>query len=453
MKIFKNKIEGSDPAVDPLLLFHEHSLIKKEELIHISEKLTEEIRNMTEASATGYDDDRGAINLCLDSQALKNVQSLIHEKKKLNPRYVIVVGIGGSSMGTKAVQEAVLGRLYNQGHSSPNILYVETVDPDSLEDMYRLLEEVLEKNENILVNIVSKSGQTLETVANAMILFDLLKRYKDDYQKYVVITTDKESKLWKIAKQLHMDTLEIPPKVGGRYSIFSPVGLFPLGFLDVDIQSLLTGGAIMRKKCLDTNIWDNPAILSAMISYAHYMQGKKISDMFLFAMDFESLGKWCRQLLAESIGKERILTDEKRRVGITPTVSIGSLDLHSMVQLYLGGPIDKATTFVSLNRYNNSIFVPSHQEFNHLVKNIQGKSLNEIMDAILKGVKIAYAKQKRPFLEVILPDRSESSLGQFIQFKMMETMYLGALMKVNPFNQPRVEDYKRETKRILADKK
>ena len=79
--------------------------------------------------------------------------------------------------------------------------------------------------------------------------------------------------------------------------------------------------------------------------------------------------------------------------------------------------------------------------------------MNEIMDAILKGVKIAYAKQKRPFLEVILPDRSESSLGQFIQFKMMETMYLGALMKVNPFNQPRVEDYKRETKRILADKK
>ncbi len=408
---------------------------------------------MADASTTGYLDDRGAINLCLDNQALENVESLINEKKKLHPRYVIVVGIGGSSLGTQALQEAVLGKLYNQGHTSPHILYVETVDPDHLDDICRLLESVLEENENILVNIVSKSGETIETIANAMILLDLLKKYKDNYHECVVITTDKGSKVWRVAKQLHIDTLEIPQKVGGRYSVFSPVGLFPLGFLGVNIHDLLKGGAFMRKKCLDTNIWDNPALLSAIICYAHYLKGKNINDVFLFAINFESLGKWCRQLLAESLGKEGILNDEKKQVGITPTVSIGSLDLHSMVQLYLGGPIDKMTTFVSLKQYHTSRLVPSHQGFNNLVKNIQGVSLDEIMDAILEGVKIAYEKRKRPFLEVILPDKSESSLGQFIQFKMMEIMYLGALMKVNPFTQPRVEDYKRETRKILGNKK
>ncbi len=438
--------------MDPLLFSYAHSLIQEDEIIHISKKLTREITCMTDASVTGYDDDRGAINLCLDSQALRNVQSLINEKKTRHPRYVIVVGIGGSSMGTKAVQEAVLGKLYNQVQTSPRILYVETVDPDSLDGICRLLEPVLEENEDILVNIVSKSGETTETIANAMILLDLLRKYKDDYHECVVITTDKGSKLWRVAKQLNIDTLEIPQKVGGRYSVFSPVGLFPLGFLGVDILGLLKGGAFMRKKCLDANIWDNPAILSAIICYAHYLKGKNINDVFLFAVDFESLGKWCRQLLAESIGKEYILKDEKKLVGITPTVSVGSLDLHSMAQLYLGGPIDKVTTFVSLKRYNNSRLVPFHQGFNHLVKNIHGGSLEEIMDAILRGVKIAYEKRKRPFLEVILPDKSEASLGQFIQFKMMEIMYLGALMKVNPFSQPRVEDYKRETRKILAGK-
>lgn len=438
--------------MDPLLFSDAHSLIQKNQISRIGKKLTREITCMANSSVTGYADERGAINLCLDNQAMGNVKSLINEKKKLHPRYVVVVGVGGSSMGTKAVQELVLGKLHNQVHSAPHILYAETVDPDSIGCICQLIRSVLEQNENVLVNIVSKSGETTETIANAMILLDILKKYKANHNECVVITTDKDSKLWKVAEKLNIDALEIPQKIGGRYSVFSPVGLFPLGFLGVDIQGLLKGGSFMRQKCLDANIWENPSILSAIITYAHYLQGKNINDMFFFAVDFESLGKWYRQLMAESLGKESILGDEKRLVGITPTVSIGSLDLHSMAQLFLGGPFDKLTTFVSLKRYNISRFVPPHQGFNNLVKNIPGKSLEEIMDAILEGVKIAYTKQRRPFLEVILPDRSEKSLGQFIQFKMMEIMYLGALLKVNPFTQPRVEDYKRETRKILANK-
>lgn len=448
--ILKN--EESDIVIEPLLFSYEHCLIQKDQIIQISKKILKEITCMVHASVRGYDDDRAAINLCLDNRVLKGVQSLITKKKKLHPRYVIVVGIGGSSMGTKAVQEAVLGKLYNQIHPSPHILYAETVDPDRLDGICRLLEPVLERNENILVNIVSKSGETTETIANSLILLDWLKKHRADYHEYVVITTDRDSKLWRVAKQLHIDTLEIPHKVGGRYSVFSPVGLFPLGLLDVDICGLLKGGTVMRKKCLDANIWNNPAILSAVISYAHYLNGKKINDMFLFSVDFESVGKWWRQLLAESMGKECIGKNKKRQVGITPTVSIGSLDLHSMVQLYLAGPFDKLTTFVSLKHYTNSRRVPSHQGLDQLVKNIQGKPLQEIMDAILRGTKIAYKKQNRPFIEVILPDKSESSLGQFIQFKMMEMMYLGALLKVNPFTQPQVEDYKCETRKILRKK-
>jgi glucose-6-phosphate isomerase len=378
---------------------------------------------------------------------------LVNEKKKLHPRFVIVVGIGGSSLGTRAVQEAVFGKDYDQAKIKSQILYVETVDPDRIDGVCRLIEPILQENENILINIISKSGNTTETIANALVLLELLKKYKKNYSECVVITTDKDSKLWRVAKKLHMCTLEIPPKIGGRYSVFSPVGLFPLGLLGVDIFRLLQGGALMRKKCLNTNIVDNPAAISAIICYAHYLKGKNINDLFLFAVDLESLGKWYRQLMAESIGKESFSEDEKKIVGITPTVSIGSLDLHSMVQLYLGGPSDKVTTFVSLKKYNTSKRVGDHAGFSTLVKNIQGKPLQDIMDAILKGVKVAYEKNNHPFLEVILPDKSEGSLGQFIQFKMMEIMYLGALLEVNPFNQPQVDDYKRETQKILANKK
>ena len=138
-------------------------------------------------------------------------------------------------------------------------------------------------------------------------------------------------------------------------------------------------------------------------------------------------------------------------VGITPTVSIGSTDLHSMAQLYLGGPYDKFTTFVGIKNNRSRLKVPSVEGYSDLVPEIHGKSLMDIMDATLEGTKAAFRSGKRPFIEITLPDKSEYSVGQMLQLKMLETIYLGKLLDLNPFDQPNVESYKKETRKLLAE--
>jgi glucose-6-phosphate isomerase len=431
--------------------FSQGSGIPQEDLDSLQPRLLEEIARMNEAAKLGYEDDHASINLLEDHDSLRKIKTLVNEKRKLKPTYLVVVGIGGSNLGTIAVQEAVLGRFYNQLEPPTKIVYADTVDADLLKTLVALIEPVLKKGGNILINGVSKSGGTTETIANFEVLVEVLKRYKRDWQQYIVVTTDKNSKYWSFAEQQGVSLLEIPSKVGGRFSVFSAVGLFPLGMLGIDIDALLDGAQAMKKRCLSPQINDNPAALSASLSYSHHKKGKNIHDLFLFSTDLESLGKWYRQLLGESIGKEYDRNGKQVFTGITPTVSIGSTDLHSMAQLALGGPFDKFTTFVRVEHNNTVVQVPNLPEYASLVSGIQGRSLDEIMQAILKGVQEAYRKGNRPFAEVVLPDKTACSIGQFMQFKMMEIMFLGALCQVNPFDQPNVEAYKRETKKLLEE--
>lgn len=346
----KLDIRGEKNKMDPLVFLYNDSLISSEELVNYAEKLIEEIDCMNKAVNLQYEDDRASINLPDDKHALIKVKTLIDEKKKLKPRCLIVIGIGGSNLGTLAVQEAILGKLYNQINPDIKVLYADTVDSDSINDIIKIIEPILKKGENIIINCVSKSGGTIETIANFEILVQILKKYKKDYEKYVIVTSDKNSKLWNFALEKGFDLLEIPKKVGGRYSVFSNVGLFPLGLLGVNIDQLLKGAYDMKSRCLDINLLNNPAVISATLIYLHHKKGKNIHDLFLVGNDLESVGKWYRQLMGESIGKE--FNKDKKRVleGITPTVSLISVDLHSMAQIYLGGPYDKFTTFVDVKK-------------------------------------------------------------------------------------------------------
>ena len=408
---------------------------------------------MLSAASKGYDDDRASINLPYDKDMLSKVRQAVEDKSQLNPEYLIVIGIGGSNLGTMAVQEAVLGKFYNQLDPNVKVLYADTVDSDLVNAIVKMVEPTLERDCNIILNVVSKSGTTTETAANLEVIIDSLRRHRKEYGNYVVVTTDEDSKLWNLALKEGFSVLKIPKKVGGRYSVFSPVGLFPLGLLGIDIERLLDGARSMRDACINVDIEQNLAALGAAIQYQHYKSGKNITDLFLFSNDLESVGKWCRQLIAESLGKEFNKKGERLNVGVTPTVSIGSTDLHSMAQLYLGGPYDKFTTFVRVENNSSQINVPRLEGYSELVSGIQGRSLKDIMDAILEGTKGAFRKGGRPFFEITLPDKSEHSIGQFLQFKMIETIYLAYLLDVNPFDQPNVESYKRETRKILARKK
>ncbi|MDO8571720.1 MAG: hypothetical protein Q7R79_03500, partial [bacterium] len=324
---------------------------------------------------------------------------------------------------------------------TPTIYWAETTDP---EWMFQLSQYACAHTspKQLLINVISKSGGTTETIANTEFLIaQLAARFGKKILDRVLVTTDEGSPLWKRAVEKGVAVLPIPARVGGRFSVFSAVGLFPLVAAGINVNLLLEGARAMIGQCLSLKAINNPALISASVLYYHYRQKKNIHDTFLFHPELESLGKWYRQLLGESIGKSNT-------VGITPTVSLGSTDLHSVGQLYLGGPRDKTTTFVHLAHSAFQARAPRAMELSD-IGDIAGKDFHEILDAIYQGVLLSYRKRGVPYMETILPSLSPRSLGEWLQFKMLEIMYLGKLFSINAFDQPHVELYKEETKKIL----
>lgn len=424
--------------------------VKDSELKQIISRTIPEVRKVKGIVGTGYGTDYASVNLPSDKKSLQKVKEIIGLKVELDIKILVVVGIGGSNLGTIALHKALNGTLYNEKNPETKIYFADTVDSDYLSDIIYLVEEKLKNNENILINVVTKSGTTTETIANFEIFLELLKKYKpDDYNDYIVVTTDRGSKLWQFAEQNEITYLEVPKNVGGRYSVFSSVGLFPLGFLGLDLESLLKGAQSAIVDCTDDTFENNPAGTSASIMYYHYKRGLNIHDTFIFSKNFYSVGGWYRQLVGESLGKKFDRSGNLVEVGITPTASLGTTDLHSVAQLYLGGPRDKFTTFVTA-KPKTKVILPKIDSFEKLVESIQGRAISSIMDAVVKGVQAAYKEDERPFVSVHLPRISEFFVGQFLQWKMLEIIYLGYLFEVNPFDQPQVELYKKETKKALA---
>jgi glucose-6-phosphate isomerase len=328
----------------------------------------------------------------------------------------------------------------------PRLFFAETTDPEWLLRMLSLLDTVTTPEE-VLVSVISKSGGTTETLANFEIVMEALRGKLGDMNERVVAITDGDSKLMQAANEKGIAALDIPLPVGGRYSVLSAVGLFPLLSVGIDIEAIRRGAVAILDSSLSG---ENIAARSAAVLALQQKRGHHINDNFFFHPELESVGKWYRQLMGESVGKEKSLNGDVVHAGITPTVSLGSTDLHSVGQLYLGGPKDKLTTFVS-SKQAFSVKVPTERVFPELVPMISGKSATAIMAAILEGVKIAYQKADLPFMEIVLDAVDEESIGAFLQFKMLEMMYLGQLLGVNSFDQPNVESYKIETKRLLEE--
>ncbi len=419
------------------------------QLEQAGQQLRPEIERISNACKTQYESVYASISLPSDACLREQVKSLARLKRELNPAILVVIGIGGSNLGTVAVLEALYGKFYNEEQPEAKVYFADTVDTDHIYDIIMLLEQEFEKGNAALITIISKSGTTLESVANAEVFIYLLKKYVPEaYERYIVAITDEGSKLWELAGQHRIDRLAIPKEVGGRYSVFSAVGLFPLAVLGIDIDELHDGAARMLQSCTSADIVANPAALSAVILAQNLKNGFTVHDTFLFSVDLESLGKWYRQLMGESIGKIR--KSDGAHTGITPTVSIGSTDLHSVAQLYLGGPHDKFTTFVVVQQNKSNIAIPKDTFASQLVANLNNKPLSSLMQAILQGTQLAYTQEKLPFVEVLIPVKTAAHIAAFMQFKMLEMMYLGFLLDVNPFDQPHVELYKKQTRKMLS---
>lgn len=391
-------------------------------------------------------------SILLPDESLAPIHALIEKKKTATLKYVVVIGIGGSNLGAFAIYNALRGSedaLVNDRF--PKMIFADTVSTTLLATLAALFAEQVQSPDEILITLISKSGTTTETIANADILIEpLRKRFGVAFAERIVAITDDGSKLHQVAQANHIDTLFVPAKVGGRYSVFSPIGLFPLGVAGVDIDALVAGAKTLRDTFLQAeDTLDNKSLVLATIQHLRQEQGQTIHNSFFFNPELEMVGKWYRQLTGESLGKTHNRQGEPIHAGITPMVSIGSTDLHSMVQLYFGGPRDKFTSFVFAPAVKSPA-VSADGLVSGLVPGIQGKTADAILQAIYEAVKISYRQHQLPFIEVTLPEVSEYTLGQYLQFRMLEMMYLAEFLDVNAFDQPNVEDYKAEMRTLLA---
>lgn len=395
----------------------------------------------------GYGAPEASLCVPADDYMLPAVEAIVDKVYTKSLRYIFVIGIGGSNLGTKAIYDAMASARDLAPHHHPRLFFIDTTDSALLITASALIKKAEHANEVLFV-VISKSGNTTETIANAEILLASFAERFGRNARRVVVMSETGSPLLAAAREQQMHTIDLPPAVGGRFSVFTPVGLLPLALLGFSPMDMRTAAAARIERSLHPDIALNDAALSALTMYYCYKEGLRQHDTFVFAPSLESTGKWYRQLLGESIGKS-VVGDDGKRVGITPTVTVGSTDLHSVGQLYLGGPRERLTTFVSVVD-RPDVAVPTERAWPDVVPMVSGKSANSILAAIEAGTKAAYDANNLPYLEVKLDALTPESVADFMQFKMSEMMMLGHLLRVNPFDQPHVEQYKTVTKQILG---
>ena len=349
-------------------------------------------------------------------------------------KHVVLVGIGGSSLGVEAIHSVLATQ------TSPELLVIDTIAPYDLERVLQTLAKV-KKVEQIAVCVVSKSGNTTETLANAEVLLGNLKaQFGAAIYTQTVFIGDPKSPLLATGKKLKAQTIAIPAVVDGRYSVFTPVGLVPLQLLGHDTEAILAGLEDATSVSYEELVAESAAKL-----YLHLKAGVRDVNFFAFDTRLVRLGKWYRQLTAESLGKEKNQRGKGNTLGFVPTVST-PVELHSVGQLYLSGFAGVYTDFVTFDDEESDFELPKKPL---IASTLGGKRLQDIAAAIYGGVIGAYQARTLPYRTTIFDEELDYSLGLFMGMRMLETMYVAHLMEVNAFDQPNVELYKDKTRKIL----
>ena len=379
---------------------------------------------------------------------------------KENTDRVVVLGIGGSYLGAKALFDGLCHTFHNEMPAKLRMgkprVYFEgnNVDNDALAELLELLEnacvepELAEERWGVVV--ISKSGGTLETAAAYRAVRAELSKYygpKSDWlKKLIVPVTGPKGKLRDLALAEGIpesDILTIPDDVGGRYSVFTPVGLLPAAVMGLDVRALLLGAATMTKRFLEEPFDRNPVLQYAAVNHLMAEElGKKTRVMAVWSKKLESVGFWYDQLLSESLGK--------MNRGATPITSVYTRDLHSRGQQHQEGTRDKAINNLVVRQTKHAPIVVGHHDRNEDDLNqFSRKSLPDIQDAAFRGTNQAYHEAARPTADLILPGITEHVIGQLLQMLMLATVVEGRLMGVNPYGQPGVEAYKKNMMTLL----
>jgi glucose-6-phosphate isomerase len=369
--------------------------------------------------------------------------------------HVLVLGIGGSALGTKALLNALRRPGWNEWDDEgrdffPRLTVLENIDPTSVAAALQRIDP-----RRVLVNVISKSGGTAETMAQYLVVRAWLEEALGPAaHRHLVFTTDpSRGALRDLAQREHIASLDVPPEVGGRFSVLSPVGLLPAALVGIDIDALLAGARRALERADSDNLLQNPPALYAGLHWeADVSLGARIHVLMPYTDRLREFAEWYRQLWAESLGKRVDREGRPVYLGPTPLAAVGATDQHSQVQLFMEGPFDKVMTFATVDDLGTDVKIPglagspdSRQALPPDLAYLPGHTLAELLRAEYQATSAALAQMGRMHCTLRLPDLTAATLGEAIMFFQLATGYAGVWYGVDPFDQPGVELGKRLT--------
>ncbi|MBN2093907.1 MAG: hypothetical protein JW740_00830 [Candidatus Zambryskibacteria bacterium] len=328
------------------------------------------------------------------------------DNKFQSARFIFVTGIGGADLASKAVWNAMT---MHKPNVAKRIFFLESPDNREYEEIREITNNKINGLEEIALIAVSKSGKTRETLESFRKTFNILsEKFGELVTKRTLVISTEDSPLWDLAEEKNIDRRAWEGMIGGRFSAFTVAHTTVLEIAGLDVEAFKKGQKIMDEKCSFEDL-DNPAKHLAQNIFEYYKKDFDILNFFTFNTELEDLGKWCRQLVAESLAS------------ITPTVSVGPADLHSMLELYLGGPKNRFT-----------IFIKSARE-------IQNNINNTAYDEVTRS----YREEGLPFIKYEMEEINEQEIGSFMEFMIKTIIELANLLEVDPYDQPAVDNYKK----------
>ena len=343
---------------------------------------------------------------------------------------LVVDGIGGSALGALALESALSA-------GKRRLAILDNVDPEVVHQRLAGLDPA-----RAAVVAITKSGSTAETMANLLVLLQWMEQALGPahLRRWSAVTDPKKGDLLTLAGRLGIPTLPVPPNVGGRFSVLTPVGLVPAAFLGLDLEELLAGARAMRAHCWGAPPERNVGVVGAVLLHQlATRRGRSIQVLMPYAQRLLPLADWYRQLWAESLGKRLNRRGRLVETGQTPVTALGATDQHSQVQLYVEGPHDKVVTFLEVEAFRRDVRVPRLHGDLASLGYLGGSSLGRLLQAEKTGTEVALSEAGRPNFTYRLPRLSAHVLGQLIYLFEFQTALSGELYGIDAFDQPGVE--------------
>ena len=418
------------------------AFVSNEEIYSYQDKITKAHNDLHNKTGAG-NDFTGWVDLPVDYDKEEFARiKVAAEKIKKNSDILIVIGIGGSYLGARAVIEFVKSQNYNDlRKGTPAIYYAgNSISPSYLNELIEICD-----GKDFSVNVISKSGTTTEPAIAFRVFRDLLtqKYGKEGAAERIFVTTDKaKGTLKNLADEEGYETFVVPDDVGGRYSVLTAVGLLPIAAAGIDIDALMQGAADARSALMDTDIDKNDCYKYVAVRNALYNKGKKTEMFISYEPSFTMMNEWLKQLFGESEGKEG--------KGLFPTSAIFSTDLHSLGQYIQEGERIMFETVVTFGAPKKEIYIKEDPTNVDGLNFLAGKTMSFVNEKAYQGTVLAHNDGGVANIVIGNEDMTEKSLGYLIYFFEKACAVSGYVLGINPFDQPGVESYKKNMFALLG---